>query len=68
MTESGENILECLTGREAAIVSLFSRGRNLRYACRQLCISYNTGKTHVRHIYLKLGVSSRQELLDLIEE
>ena len=30
------------------------RGRSLKYACDALSISYNTGKTHVKHIYEKL--------------
>lgn len=56
-----------LTNKEAVIVYYFSHGRDLRYVCERLSISYNTGKTHVRHIYAKLGISSRRELIDLIE-
>ena len=29
-------------------------------------VSYNTVKTHVAHIYTKLGVHSHQELIDLV--
>ena len=33
-----------------------------------LVISRNTVKTHVRHIYAKLGCHSQQELIDLAEK
>ena len=38
-----------------------------RAAASKLNISFNTAKTHVRGIYQKTGVNTRQELLDLIE-
>ncbi|MEG2212224.1 MAG: helix-turn-helix transcriptional regulator [Raoultibacter sp.] len=56
-----------LTQKESVIVRYLSRGRDLRDTCRILSISYNTGKTHVKHIYAKLGISSRRELIDLLE-
>lgn len=31
-------------------------------------ISENTVRTHARHIYTKLGVGSREEIIDLIDE
>ena len=30
-------------------------------------ISHNTVKMHIRNVYAKLGVHSRQELIDLVE-
>ena len=44
------------------------RGYNHGYIARKLFVSENTVRTHVRHIYAKLGVSSREELLDLIDD
>ena len=32
-----------------------------------LVVSYNTVKTHVSHVYAKLGVHSQQELIDVVE-
>ena len=32
-----------------------------------LVVSYNTVKTHVSHVYAKLGVHSQQELIDIVE-
>lgn len=57
-----------LTQREVIIIAYFMKGRNLRYVCNALFISYNTGKTHVKHIYEKLDVSNRQELIDVMEK
>ena len=56
-----------LTAREAEIFALLAQGRNGAYIQRQLGVSYNTVKTHVAHIYTKLGVHSHQELIDLVE-
>lgn len=33
-----------------------------------MTISKSTVETHIKHIYAKTGVHSKQELLDLIEE
>ena len=41
-------------------------GRNGPYIAEHLCVSDNTVKTHIRHIYTKLDVHNRQELLDLV--
>lgn len=56
-----------LTTRETEIFFLLAQGRNGAYIQRQLSVSYNTVKTHVAHIYTKLGVHSHQELIDLVE-
>ncbi|MFR5092189.1 MAG: LuxR C-terminal-related transcriptional regulator [Adlercreutzia equolifaciens] len=34
---------------------------------QNLTISFNTAKSHIRHIYVKADVHSRQELIDLID-
>ena len=56
-----------LTEREADILALLFSGRSVPYISEQLTVSPNTVKTHVRHIYAKLDVHNRQELLDLFE-
>ncbi len=56
-----------LTGRERETLELLLAGRSVPYIAEQQCVSQNTVKTHVRHIYVKLDVHSRQELLDLLE-
>lgn len=57
-----------LSDREAQIIREFSAGRSARYIADYYVISEHTVKTHLRRTYTKLGVHSRQELLDLIEE
>jgi DNA-binding CsgD family transcriptional regulator len=55
-----------LTQREMEILEFLARGRNSIVIERELMISRNTIKTHVRHIYEKLGCHKQQELIDLI--
>lgn len=43
-------------------------GRNLPYVQQKLSIAHGTAATHVTHIYQKLGIHDRQELLSLIAE
>lgn len=57
-----------LTKREVELCALLARGRNGRAISDQLTLSYNTVKTHVKHIYMKLDVHTQQELIDLVED
>lgn len=50
-----------LSDREREILAGLAAGRSLRELSQQLYISLNTMKTHVRHIYRKLGVGSRTD-------
>ena len=55
-----------LTDREGQIMQLICQGRSKGYIAENLCISENTVRSHARHLYAKLGVHSKQELLDLM--
>lgn len=55
-----------LTPREAEILALVALGRSAKYISEELTVSYNTTRTHVRHIYEKLNIHSKQELIDLV--
>lgn len=55
-----------LTPRETEVFGLLARGRSIPYIRDALVISRETAATHAKHIYAKLGVHSRQELIDLI--
>ncbi|OUO91242.1 helix-turn-helix transcriptional regulator [Gordonibacter sp. An230] len=55
-----------LTGREAEILVYLARGRTKAYVADALFVTENTVRSHVRNIYSKLGVHTRQELLDLV--
>ena len=35
---------------------------------KELNVSWNTARTHTRNVYAKLGVHSRQEVIDLVDE
>lgn len=50
---------EALSAREIEVLSLVARGRSNKEVARQLHISEATVKTHLIHIYGKLGVADR---------
>lgn len=56
-----------LTARESEILGQLARGRDGKFIAGEYVLSYNTVKTHIKHIYQKVGVHSRQELLDAVE-
>ena len=56
-----------LTSRETEILAMLARGRDGQFVIDHFVISRNTMKTHVKHIYQKLGIHSRQELIDVVE-
>lgn len=57
-----------LSARETEIFRMLAQGRSQPYIRDALYLSKNTVSTHARHIYRKLDVHSKQELLDLLEE
>lgn len=56
-----------LTNREREVLGLLAQGRDLAYICERLCLSRNTVKGYQKAIYAKLGVHSKQELIDLLQ-
>lgn len=56
-----------LTPRESEVLECLARGRNCSYIEEHLTISRNTVRTHVRHIYEKIGCHSQQELISAVE-
>ncbi len=56
-----------LSPRERDVFDLLVRGRSIDYIAQNLTISFNTAKSHIRHIYVKTDVHSRQELIYLID-
>lgn len=55
-----------LTSREVEVLQLLCKGRSKSYIAESLFISENTVRSHSKHIYAKLDVHSKQEILDLI--
>lgn len=56
-----------LTTRERDVLLLLAKGRTASYIARDLVVSEPTVRTHMSHIYRKMGVASHQELLDLVD-
>jgi DNA-binding CsgD family transcriptional regulator len=54
------------TPREFEVLLLLGQGRSIASISQSLFVSENTIKFHIRGIYRKLGVHSKQELIDLI--
>ncbi|MDR0888801.1 MAG: LuxR C-terminal-related transcriptional regulator [Coriobacteriales bacterium] len=59
--------LQTLTERERDLVSALANGLTRKEIADALCISLNTVKTHLGNIFTKLGVNSKAELLELID-
>ena len=58
---SSHSLLDSLTQREREILTHLAKGESNKAIARQLDISYDTVKLHVRHVLAKLNLSSRVE-------
>ncbi len=56
-----------LTPRERDVALLLAHGRTASYIGSELALSTNTVRGYVQEVYAKLGVHSKQELIDLFE-
>ena len=56
-----------LTKREREILGYLARGRSAKYISDTLVISDNTTWAHIKRIYAKCGMHSRQEILEYLE-
>jgi DNA-binding CsgD family transcriptional regulator len=56
-----------LSPREAEVLLYLAMGRSDSYIAEVLFISKNTVKGHIKNIYRKLNIHSKQELLDLFQ-
>ena len=54
-----------LTAREHEIVLLLARGRSASFIAEELVCSPATVRTHMKNIYVKLDVHSKQEIISL---
>lgn len=55
-----------LSPRETEIFILLAHGRTRALIQDELVLAENTVKTHIAHIYAKLGIGNRQEMMDLV--
>ena len=58
--------MENLTNREREMLDLLSKGYRYKEITDHLCISFETVRTHIHHIYEKLHVQSRTEALNKV--
>lgn len=62
---------ETLSPSERSVYDLYAQGLTAKEIAETLCLSINTIKTHSKHIYSKLNITTRAELLlyvNLLEE
>lgn len=59
-------LVEQLSQREREVTGLLLHGNTVPAIARKLFISENTVRGHTKNIYRKLGVHSKQELIDLL--
>lgn len=55
-----------LTGSEAHVASLAAKGLSVSEVAKELTVSLNTVKTHLRHAYRKLNVNDKGELTSTV--
>jgi DNA-binding CsgD family transcriptional regulator len=55
-----------LSQREMEVIEMFAQGRSANWIADTLLVSTSTVRSHIRAVYVKLGVHSRQELLDFL--
>jgi DNA-binding CsgD family transcriptional regulator len=67
-THSDKNeLFACLSGREMDVLKLMEEGHNYKIISEKLFISTNTVRTHIAHIYEKLYVTSKYQMLNLLK-
>ena len=57
-----------LSGREVEVLTLYALGHTQAHVSEELQLSQNTVHTHIKRIYEKTDLHSRQEILDYIAE
>lgn len=55
-----------LTPRELEVMKMLCKGRTKSYIAETLYLTENTVRSHTKHLYTKLDVHSKQELMDLV--
>ncbi len=61
VTPGKEDEISALSSREKEVLNLMTEGYDFKMIADKIFISYDTVRTHVKHIYRKLHVSSRTE-------
>ncbi|WP_180963653.1 helix-turn-helix domain-containing protein [Raoultibacter massiliensis] len=61
------DLVDPLTYRECEVTLHILHGNSVAAVSKKLFISDNTTRSHIKNIYRKIGVHSRQELVDFID-
>lgn len=56
-----------LSAREEEVLQFLVRGYSVKSMAAELMLSENTVKTHKNHLYVKLGVHTRDEMMAIVE-
>ncbi|CAA0097898.1 LuxR C-terminal-related transcriptional regulator [Zhongshania aliphaticivorans] len=64
ISETETELLEALTSREMQILSLLAKGETNKNIARNLFVSENTVKFHLKNIFNKLNVSTRTQAIN----
>ena len=57
-----------LSQREGEVLLLLAQHKTARDIEAELCVANGTAKAHIRHVYQKLDIHTREELFALVEE
>jgi DNA-binding CsgD family transcriptional regulator len=60
--------LEALRPREATVLELYASGRTVDEIARALVISPHTVRTHIKLAFRRLGIHSREEAVELVQD
>jgi DNA-binding NarL/FixJ family response regulator len=63
-----DNIFSELTNREMEVLHLMKEGHNYKVIAEKLYISTNTVRSHIAHIYEKLHVKSKYQMMNLMNK
>ena len=64
----GAGVIAALTPQERQIATLLAQGRTSREAAVALFLSPKTVEYHLRHVYIKLGIHSREDLAKVMSD
>ena len=53
-----------LSDREAEVIALYALGKTQQAIAEDLCITLATVRVHIKHVYAKTDLHSRQEIID----
>src|SRR5690606_2430738 len=68
ITPAKQQLIEPLSDRELEVLRLLGTDLDGPELARELTVSLNTIRTHIKHIYAKLGVNSRRAAVRRAEE